>query len=240
MRVLTRMWQMLLKSLEEVALAPNAMMAAEMAVIRLTHVADLPSPEDLLRKLQDTPRPATPPAPPPAPQGDPGPRAIATRMGSGAAPALAAQPDNGLVRFATFDTIVDLIRANRDAKLLIEVETCLQLAAYTPGRIEFVPTDSAPRDLAARLSQRLQLWTGARWAVTLVNTGGAPTISALRNAETDDLKSRARAHPLMQAVLLAFPGAEITDIRTPEALSAQAAEQALPGVDDEWDPFEND
>jgi len=45
MRVLTRMWQMLLKALEEVAAAPNAMMAAEMAVIRLTHVADLPSPE---------------------------------------------------------------------------------------------------------------------------------------------------------------------------------------------------
>ena len=44
MRVLSRMWQMLLKSLEEVALAPNAMMAAEMAVIRLTHVADLPDP----------------------------------------------------------------------------------------------------------------------------------------------------------------------------------------------------
>ena len=45
MRVLSRMWQMLLKALEEVALAPNAMMAAEMAVIRLTHVADLPDPD---------------------------------------------------------------------------------------------------------------------------------------------------------------------------------------------------
>ena len=52
MRVLTRMWQMLLKALDEVASAPNAMMAAEMAVIRLTHVADLPPPEELVRKLQ--------------------------------------------------------------------------------------------------------------------------------------------------------------------------------------------
>ena len=52
MRALTRLWQMLLKALEEVATAPNTMMAAEMAVIRLTHVADLPSPEELVRKLQ--------------------------------------------------------------------------------------------------------------------------------------------------------------------------------------------
>lgn len=53
MRVLTRSWQMLLKALEELALAPNAMMAAEMAVIRLTHVADLPPPEDLIRRLTE-------------------------------------------------------------------------------------------------------------------------------------------------------------------------------------------
>ncbi|MDO6523990.1 DNA polymerase III subunit gamma/tau, partial [Shimia thalassica] len=57
MRVRTRMWQMLLKALEEVAAAPTAMMAAEMAIIRLTHVADLPSPEELVRKLQNTPVP---------------------------------------------------------------------------------------------------------------------------------------------------------------------------------------
>ncbi len=55
MRALTRMWQMLLKALEEVRLAPNAMMAAEMAVIRLTHVAELPTPGDLVKKLTDTP-----------------------------------------------------------------------------------------------------------------------------------------------------------------------------------------
>ena len=60
MRALTRMWQMLLKALEEVALAPNAMMAAEMAVIRLTHVADLPTPEEALRKLGDAPGPHCP------------------------------------------------------------------------------------------------------------------------------------------------------------------------------------
>ncbi|MCB2152221.1 MAG: DNA polymerase III subunit gamma/tau, partial [Rhodobacteraceae bacterium] len=55
MRVLSRMWQMLLKALEEVAAAPNAMMAAEMAMIRLTHVADLPDPEQLLRRMKTAP-----------------------------------------------------------------------------------------------------------------------------------------------------------------------------------------
>ena len=78
MRVLARMWQMLLKALDEVAQAPNAMMAAEMAIIRLTHVADLPAPEDLVRKLKDaTPPPAPPSGGAPAPTSNGGPAATA-------------------------------------------------------------------------------------------------------------------------------------------------------------------
>ncbi len=52
MRVLGRAWQMLLKALEELAIAPNARMAAEMAIIRLTHVAELPPPEELIKRLE--------------------------------------------------------------------------------------------------------------------------------------------------------------------------------------------
>ena len=49
---LTRAWQMLLKGLEEVRMAPLALSAAEMALIRLAYAADLPSPADLVRKIE--------------------------------------------------------------------------------------------------------------------------------------------------------------------------------------------
>ena len=52
LQVLARSWQMLLKSIEEVAFAPSALMAAEMAIIRLTHVSSLPTPEELVRKIR--------------------------------------------------------------------------------------------------------------------------------------------------------------------------------------------
>ena len=54
MRVLTRTWQLLLKALDEISSAPNSMMAAEMAIIRITHVSDLPSPEELVKKLTNS------------------------------------------------------------------------------------------------------------------------------------------------------------------------------------------
>ncbi len=250
MRVLTRMWQMLLKALDEVAQAPNAMMAAEMAVIRLTHVADLPPPEDVLRKLQDTPPPTVPtPAPAPqgggaAPRGQPAPTAThrPTQGGSAGAPATARAlaPDQALARFASFDHVVDLIRANRDVKLLVEVETALRLARYQPGRIEFQPTEDAPSDLAARLGARLQAWTGVRWAVSVVGDGGGKTLAEIRDAGRIALEKQARQHPLVHAVFEAFPKARITEIRTPDEIEAEAAEEALPEVSEEWDPFEDD
>ena len=51
---LARIWQMLLKGMEEISFAPNAMIGAEMIIIRLCHVADLPTPAELLRKLSGT------------------------------------------------------------------------------------------------------------------------------------------------------------------------------------------
>ncbi|MDF2233002.1 DNA polymerase III subunit gamma/tau [Albimonas sp. CAU 1670] len=76
LRPLARAWQMLLKAMEEAAGAPNPMMAAEMAIIRLTHVADLPSPEDLVRRLTEQGgAPAGPGAPAPAGPGGGGPSA---------------------------------------------------------------------------------------------------------------------------------------------------------------------
>ncbi|MEQ3708065.1 MAG: DNA polymerase III subunit gamma/tau [Tateyamaria sp.] len=247
MRVLTRLWQMLLKALDEVGMAPNAMMAAEMAIIRLTHVADLPSPDELVRKLQN----ATPPAPAaqPGPGGTPsGAQAVVqaqTRMASnpnaaGQTTALAQDTAAALARFPTFEHVLEMIRANRDVKLLVEVETSLRLAAYQPGRIEFVPTDNAPRDLAQRLGQRLQLWTGNRWAVSVVNEGGAPTVAEIRDAADLALKEAANAHPLVQAVMASFPKASITSIRTAQEIANAAEAEALPEVDDEWDPFEED
>lgn len=256
MRVMTRMWQMLLKALDEVASAPNAMMAAEMAVIRLTHVADLPSPDELVKKLQHTPPPPTgSSAPAPsgagaAPSGSiaatPPQQSVAPPTGNGgpvaAAPsaALALEQEQALARYPSFEHVLELIRANRDVKLLVEVETTLRLAAYQPGRIEFVPTEAAPRDLAQRLGSRLQGWTGNRWAVSVVNDDGGQTIAELRDAHEESLRQTAQEHPLVQAVMQEFPKASITSIRTPDAIAAEAETAALPPVEDEWDPFEEE
>jgi DNA polymerase-3 subunit gamma/tau len=217
-------------------------------------VADLPDPESLIRRLQSGPAP-TAPLPGGAPAGGGGGggmvhapnarfapqapmRGPMMAAATGGAQAL-AMAESRLQVYASFDAVVDLIREKRDMKLLFEVESCLRLAKYAPGRIEFQPTPDAAPDFAARLGQRLQGWTGARWAVTVVSDGGGATLAEERDRDRMAAEAEARQNPVVQAVLAAFPGARITDIRTPEALAAQALAEALPEVEDEWDPFED-
>ena len=266
MRVLSRMWQMLLTALEEVGRAPNSMMAAEMAIIRLTHVADLPTPTDLIRKLQNTIPPAKAAAnadtssggqvqhsqkavhndsqtrKPAAEQAIPtnsGPTSGGVPASGNTAMALAPPKDEPLAHFASFEDVLELIRHHRDVKLLVDVETSLRLISYAPGRIDFEPTDSAPRDLAQRLGVRLKSWSGNRWAIS-IGTGGGSTIAETKNAVKEALKDQAKAHPLVMAVFDAFPKAKIINIRTPQALEAEAHVDALPEIEDEWDPFDEE
>jgi DNA polymerase-3 subunit gamma/tau len=287
MRALARGWQMLLKAMEEVANAPNAMMAAEMAIIRLTHVADLPSPEDLMKRLRSSAAPGTGGATT-TPGGNPGqgaPTAIGTanpQMGestgpsptmsaavptaraglqasalpparprvvaggaqaqtapAASAPAQYADPEVALGHYHNFERVLELISANRDMKLQVEVETGVRLVSYRPGRIEFTPSDVAAPDLAPRLAQRLQQWTGVRWGVSVSDGSSAPTIAEARDAVETARRTEAEAHPMVAAVLAAFPKAKVTHVRAPEDLIQEAQHDALAEVEDEWDPFED-
>ncbi len=269
MRVLSRFWQMLLKSLEEVALSPNAMMAAEMAVIRLTHVSDLPAPEELLRKLTEKePPPGGGPAPAgrqgagaglgasaggalaraggPAHVGLNGNDARASSLSRGGpVAALAAAPTTGhdidrLAIYHDFDAVLTLIRERRDMSLLVDVETHLRLVHYSPGRIEFEPGPQAPRDLAQRLAGRLQGWTGARWGVSVAAGGGAPSVAEARAADETARATTAMENPLVQAVLAAFPKARIAAFRDPAPVEETEAAAVTEAPPDDWDPFEDD
>ena len=231
MRALTRMWQMLLKALEEVAAAPNSMMAAEMAIIRLTHVAELPSPGDLVKRLKD----ATPSAG----------AAASARGGQGALAGPKASAAPSLEAYASFKDVLDLIRQRRDMQLQVEVEKHVRLVSYAPGRIEFAPAADMAPEFVTRLAARLQNWTGVRWGISVVSEGGASTIEERNDAHKASLQEKAMAHPLVAAVFDVFSGAEIRNIEADQ--NREISNEGIVPIDademdDDWepvDPFED-
>ena len=247
MRVLTRTWQLLLKALDEISSAPNSMMAAEMAIIRITHVSDLPSPGELVKKLTNS---------------QPDNTVVKKESSEGATTnttssnyiqshsketnststdgntALALDAETLALQYPTFESVLEIIRKFRDMKLLIDVENSIRLSSYMPGRIEFTPTKDAPKDLAQRLGQLLQSWTGFRWAVIVVSHCSAKTIQEHRNAEEAQLELDAKLHPFVKTVFEKFPKASITEIKSQTQIITEAAQTSLPEIEGEWDPFE--
>jgi len=241
MPVLARAWQMLLKGIEEVQTAPSAKQAAEMLLVRLAYVADLPVPAELVKALASgealaapTPVPEVVAAQPAfvEPHPAPSPLAIgARRVESGgaaaAAPIMTAAEPEPLPSAPPVPPAgppLDLMPQSFDETLALfekrgEVITCAQLrsqvhlVAFEPGHIEFRPTDAAPRDLANRLGQRLSEWTGTRWVVAVSQAEGAPTLEQQQQARVSQLEGEVAQHPLVRAVLDAFPGATIAAVR---------------------------
>ena len=247
MRALTRMWQMLVKSLGEITIAPSPIMAAEMIIIRLTHAADLPPTDELIKTIESKLRPDRNEKKIENPQKPLDTSSANNELAkakhnnySNLKIATAVDEEVGIFNYIKFDHVLELIKQKRDAKLLIDIESGLRLVSYRPGYIEFTPTDLAPANLAQRLSNRLKEWTGIRWAVSVVQDGEAQTIVEKKERIAIELETEAYAHPLVKEALVQFPAARIVNVISRKKLEEEAAIQALGEVDSEWDPFEED
>jgi DNA polymerase-3 subunit gamma/tau len=240
MRVLNRTWQMLLKGLAEVQTAGRPIAAAEMVLVRIAYAADLPTPDEAIRALDDNGgAPAAPPrngssgmASSPgmtsasaAPRFDMprgAPRAVAASAALPAArpagePASRAVPPpsaaaSALV-VATFPELIALTAEKRDLQTKAALERDVRLVACEDGKLEIALEPRAPKTLVNDLSRKLGQWTGRPWMVIVSSEQGAPTVKSQADARQAALEVGVRADPLVRAVLDRFPGAEIIGVR---------------------------
>ncbi len=228
---LTRAWQILIKGVEDVKDSPRPLASAEMALIRLAFAADLPTPEDALRKLAESSEAAPRLAPVGAARSQPsGGTASALRVA--APPVPDAPAPNASARaplLARFEDVAALARSKRDIRLCQALEGDVRLARFEPGRIEFSLVEGASPSIVQALSQRLAEWTGERWMVTLAAGASAPTLREREAARRSERLSGVADHPVVRKILERFPGARIVDVRAPEAAPAAPA----PAGDDE-------
>ncbi|MCP5363838.1 MAG: DNA polymerase III subunit gamma/tau [Hyphomicrobiales bacterium] len=226
----TRVWQMLLKGLNEVRTAPIPIQAAEMVLIRLAYAARLPTPAEAIENLVK-PDPSRPIADggslPPAERSQPprlqpsAPASPSPTGRSGGAPsptALLAEAPPSEVQSRpdprSFEDVVSLLREHREEILRHHAVADMRLVRFEPGRIDINLNDGAPADLPQRLSRFLREQTGARWLVTVSREQGAPSLDAQWQAAEDARLRQIAQHPLIQDIMKVFPGARIERVRT--------------------------
>jgi DNA polymerase-3 subunit gamma/tau len=227
---LTRAWQLVLKGIGEAQSAPSPIEAAEMVLVRLAYVADLPTPAELVRSLDGRAPAAAAPAPTrAAPAPGPVARVAGEPARAVASPAPAAAPAPALPQPHSFLDVVELFDQHKEALLRTHLFNHVHLVRFEPGRIELRPAEAAPRDLSNRLGQLLGQWTGQRWVVSVSSEPGEPTLREKADARAREMRSEAAQHHLVRAVLDAFPGARI------EAVRERAPEDPPPPLPDSAD-----
>jgi len=233
MRVLSRMWQMLLKGIAEVQNATRPQAAAEMVLVRIAYVADLPTPDEAIKMINEgggapvaSPpaigASATPRASAPAPfASSPAPRAMPPQRSAGETVAwqqpkpveMTAPQAAPTLRLSSYPEIVALAGEKRDIALKTALEADLRLVRMEDGRLEIALERSAVRSVVNDLQRKLEHWTGRRWAVIVSNEEGQPTLRAQARERKDQLTEDVQADPRVQAVMAAFPGAQVLDVR---------------------------
>ncbi len=201
--VLARAWQMLLKGNGEVETAPDRRAAADMVLIRICHAADMLPPGELIRKIMSEGNGAPAGMGGAAPSGNPdgGARAVAN-----GAPIVMTQ---AAPRLASFRDVVALVATAREPTLHAHLLHSVRVVRFAPPVIELNPLPDAPRDLAAQLTAFLQKVTNARWTVALSNAPGEATLAEQGQAAENARRHQAADHPLVRAIMAAFPGAVI-------------------------------
>jgi DNA polymerase-3 subunit gamma/tau len=215
---LSRLWQMMLKAHEEIRRAPDAAAAMEMALIRLCYAAELPGPEEALKALRE----GTPIG------GGSGGGGSAGGSGGGVSASLAprqmaAAAPQAVPTLASFEDVVKLVDARREIGLKLDVERYMRPIAFRPGAITFEPAPGAPANLAGRLVAKLKEWTGQPWLVAAEGGGGAETMLERERRERQETRAAAAADPFVAAVMAAFPGAELLEVRQTAAPVVEAA-----------------
>ena len=258
-RVLSRAWQILLQGHDETLRALNGRAAAEMVIIRMAHLADAPTPEELLKQWESAPAEVAPsastgsPAPAsPAPQASAAPSSqtqasssasVGNGGSSGAANGETARLTQPQTEFQApvlqnFAALIALVEQNRDIGLKHALENGVHLVRFEPahgeraGRVELRLAEGQA-NIAQDLTRKLRQWTGQNWVISLSGERGAVTVASVRQSEAELRHAAALEDPQVKSVLSIFPDAQIVSVNDFSA-------DALPAVDDGMMPVDAD
>jgi DNA polymerase-3 subunit gamma/tau len=199
---LHRLWQLLLKGHDEVRTAPDPLVAARMALLRVLHASDLPDPGKLADSLRDLLAQAPAAA-----------MASAGGTAPSGGPAASARPPA-----LDWEALIDRVDQSGQLRVAQTMRDWVRVIDLRPGELTYSLVPGFSGELGADLRDALLRATGERWTVQRGEGEGRPSLREAAEAIKAAEDAALRQHPLVQAAFAAFPQAEIIDDK-PAALS---------------------
>lgn len=207
--VLSKIWQMLIKGLGELNIAPLQADALEMILIRIAYSANLPSPAEILdglKKNSELSRLTIPSA-------------------SQSVPRSAMSDDMAAVAFNTPEELVSYLLNNKKMMMAYSLKNDVSFSEFKNGAMKITVADKINNDFLLNLQNTLTEATGLKWDVEIIRGALGETIADKEAAIDNENKKDVMDLPLVKAIMAEFRGAKIDSLtrRIAETEDGEAA-----------------
>lgn len=219
--ILSKIWQMMIKGLSELSLAPVQIDALEMILIRIAYSASLPTPFELLNDVKKKSELA--PLPIKTAQSETKPAEVFTPP-----PATPQPTSGGGMVFNTPEELGAYLETAKKVLLAYSFKHDLSFSEFAHGRMKLTASDKINNDFLLSLQNILIETTGQKWDIEVLRGHLGETIADKEQARDNANKKSVSDLPLVKAILAEFKGAKIETLT--RKINTDSAEEESSGI----------
>ncbi len=197
--ILSKIWQMLIKGITEINMAPSAVEALEMILLRVAYSASLPTPYEILNEVKKNSNLIS---------------SVTTNPTQGNEKKNNVAPENQS-EGVTFNTIEDFLRYLEGAKkalLEYSIKNDVCIREFSNGHIAMNIAPTIHQDFIMNLHKLLSEVTGKQWEIEIVKGELGETIADKEKSAVEAKKKNVAEYPLVKKILEEFKGSKIETV----------------------------
>ena len=228
---ISMIWQFILKGIEELSFVPNHFLSFQMLIMRLIHLKDLPSPEQLIDDVLSSDTVGISES---NEQKDDfneiKPGTIINKQTSAKTQIKSViqekteeidrtpkilEKKKELENFEiinSFEKLVEIVNHKKEIELKFDLERNVRVVKFEKGKIDISFNEKLSKNFVRSLTEKLKLWTGERWIISLSKETGESTIFENKEIYKKKLLHEALESEVYKKIKENFPDAELSDV----------------------------
>ncbi len=206
--ILSKIWQMLIKGVSEINMAPLAVEALEMILLRIAYSASLPTPYEILNEVKKKSEIKD------LPQFSSGAekKYIIPPWENKATETMLQGERGNLETFNTIEDFLNYLEKTKQALIEFSIKNYVSIKDFSNGRIVMNIATQINQDFIANLQKVLYKATGKKWELEIDKGELGETIASRESAVVEAKKKSVSEYPLVKKILEEFRGARIETV----------------------------
>lgn len=190
--ILSKIWQMLIKGITEINLAPSSVEALEMILLRVAYSASMPTPYEILTDVKKNSS-----------------LVMNSQQNVAENEKKNSIENTPLYVFNTIDELLKYLEQSKKALLEYSIKNDVTIHEFTNGRISMSISPNIHQDFIIGLQKLLNELTNKKWEIDIVKGDVTETIADKEKSIVEASRKNVTEYPLVKKILEEFKGAKL-------------------------------